>query len=429
MLTLLAFLFVLGVLIFVHEFGHFVVARLYGVRVLTFSLGFGPKLVKMTRGDTEYCISAVPIGGYVKLAGETVEDTRTGAPDEFLSKSRWVRFQVYLAGPVMNLLLAFFLLAGVLAYGADEPLYETSPPVVGTLAGNSPAARAGLQPGDRILQIGDTNVSTWNDLDMAVLPAANRELSIAVLRGGQRLELHVTPEAVGKFEIGSLGIAPVFRPQFLDTTPGYPAAKAGFQRGDIVLAVNGKRLDQPDIIKLIQKSGGTPLTFTIQRGDAIRGITVTPEGGSVAIIGAHISPWEFRRVDPTFPQALVLSAQENWASTVLIVKTIKGLFSAQTPVRQLMGPVAIAQLSGEAAALGWMSLFSLMVMISLNLGLLNLMPIPVLDGGHITILAVEGLFRRDLSIKVKERILLAGAALIVLLLVTVLYNDVMRLMR
>src|SRR6185369_11811415 len=187
--SLLSFLFVLGVLVFVHELGHFLVARWHGVRVSTFSLGFGPKLVKFTRGDTEYCVSVVPLGGYVKLAGETVDEARTGEPDEFLSKSKWVRFQVYIAGPVMNIMLAIIVLAGVLSRGADVPLYEQAPAVVGGIAPGSAAESGGLRVGDRIVSVNGVSVPSWEALNMAVLPKAGRELVVGVVRGGQPVEL------------------------------------------------------------------------------------------------------------------------------------------------------------------------------------------------------------------------------------------------
>jgi regulator of sigma E protease len=425
--TPLAFLFVLGVLVFVHEFGHFIVARLHGVRVLTFSLGFGPKILKFRRGDTEYCVSAVPLGGYVKLAGETAEDALSGAPDEFLSKPKWVRFQVYLAGPVMNLMLAVIVLAGVLSRGADVPIYTDSAPVIGHVAPNSPAERAGLTAGDRIVSVAGSATPTWDALDLALLPKARRELAIVVERNGQRVDLLVTPDAVGKYELGQVGILPVMRPEVQLVTPGAPAERAGLQRGDIVLAVDGQRdLSRDEIIGRIQKSRDTALTFTVERTGGPVDLTITPKGG---IVGVVLAPFEIRRVDPTLAQAFSMSVHQNWESTKMIGATLKGLITRETPMRQLMGPVAIAELSGQAADLGFLRLFELMAMISLNLGLLNLMPVPVLDGGHIAILAVEGLSRRDLSMRVKERILIAGAALIALLMVTVIFNDISRLMR
>ena len=431
MITVLAFLFVLGVLIFVHELGHFLVARFYGVRVLTFSLGFGPKLLKFRRGATEYCLSAVPLGGYVKLAGETVQDQRTGEPDEFLSKSKWVRFQVYLAGPVMNLGLAVVVVAIVLSLGADVPLYQSSPPVIGTVATGSAGEAAGLKIGYRVVTVDDKKVDTWDALAMEYLPKANKELELGVLRGGQLQKIHITPRAAGKYEIGDIGIGPIFRPQFTQVNPGGPADRAGIRRGDVIVALDGNRgASRDQLVDRWRGSAGQPVRMTIERGGAEQDVTVVPEPeGGVGMVRVIVSYYEMKRVDPSLVQALKLSAQQNWENTVLIGKTLVGLVTRETPVRQLMGPIAIAELSGSAAELGWVELLNLMAMISLNLGLLNLMPVPVLDGGQIAILAWEGLVRRDLSIRAKERILLAGAALIVLLMVTVIYNDISRLMR
>src|SRR5579871_5266433 len=277
MITILAFLFVLGVLVFVHEFGHFIVARLYGVRVITFSLGFGPTLLKYQGRATEYAISAVPLGGYVKLAGEsvaekgletgkvTVEGGYTGAPDEFLSKSKWIRFQVYMAGPVMNILLAVVLLTAVLMHGADVPLYETAPPVVGTIAAGSAAEKAGVHVGDRITSVNGHDTPTWNALEDAVQPLAGRQASVALVRDGQTMELTLTPDAVSmgstKFEVGSLGIFPVIRPQINSVSPGKPADAAGLRHGDVVIAVDHVRgLTSPEITNRIRASKG-PLVF------------------------------------------------------------------------------------------------------------------------------------------------------------------------
>ena len=431
MITVLAFLFVLGVLIFVHELGHFLVARFYGVRVLTFSLGFGPKLIKVRRGPTEYCISLIPLGGYVKLAGETVQDQRTGEPDEFLSKSKWVRCQVYLAGPLMNLGLAVVVVAAVLSLGADVPLYQSSPPVIGTVAAGSAGEAAGLKPGDRVVSVDDKKVDTWDALAIEYLPRANQELELGVQRDGQILKIHITPRASGKYEIGEIGIGPILRPQFTQVNPGGPADRAGIRRGDVIVALEGTRaVPRDQIIERIRSGSGQPIKLTIERDGEEQDVTVVPESDAgTGMIRVILSYFEVKRVDPGPVEALKLSAKQNWGNTVLIGKTLVGLITRETPVRQLMGPIAIAELSGSAAELGIIELLNLMAMISLNLGLLNLMPVPVLDGGQIAILAWEGLIRRDLSTRAKERILLAGAALIVLLMVTVIYNDISRLVR
>jgi regulator of sigma E protease len=440
MTTVLAFLFVLGVLVFVHELGHFLVARWHGVRVHTFSLGFGPKLFSFRRGDTEYCVSVVPLGGYVKLAGENALEEEaeraggTAAPlesDQFMAKSKWVRFQVYVAGPVMNILLAIVVAAVVLSRGADVPIYRSAPAVIGSIEPDKPAAVAGLRVGDIVVSVDDVPVATWDDFQMAIVPKAGRELSLVAMRNGERISVRVTPVAIDSYETGDLGIGPVLRPQITQVNPGSPAEQAGLQRGDVLVAVNGARnLTQEEIVQRLRASADTPLTLTVERAGGSRDFTVVPRGPQgAAMIGVGISEWEVRRIDPTVFEAVTLSVQQNWETTRLIGKTLGGLITRETPVRQLMGPVGIAQLSGSAAELGWVALLNLMAMISLNLGLLNLMPVPVLDGGHIAILAVEGLARRDLSVRVKERILVAGATLMVLLMVTVIYNDIARLMR
>ena len=428
MTSLLAFVFVLGVLIFVHELGHFVMARRIGVRVLTFSLGFGPKLLAVKRGETEYCVSAIPLGGYVKMAGENPEEARTGAADEFLSKSKWQRFQVLIMGPVMNLLLAVVVMAVVLYQGAQVPAFEDHPVVIGSFAPNSPAAAAGLQVGDRLLMIDDVPVPTWEDFSMAILPKAKREVSVIVDRSGQRVTKQVVPESVGKWEMGDIGIYPVMRPEVSVLNPGEPAEQSGLKPGDVVLAVGNERgVSRDRIIELIKAHEGTPLVFEVEREGQIQHITFTPrKTEDIVRIGAQISPFELRTVNPGFFEAIGMSFERNWEWAKLIVKTLIGLFTRDTSVKQLMGPVAIADLSGSAAEQGWLQLFSLMAMISLNLGLLNLMPIPVLDGGHIAILALEGLSRRDFSVKVKEKMLLAGFVLLLMLMVTVIYNDLAR---
>ena len=423
------FILVLGVLIFVHELGHFLAARRIGVRVLTFSLGFGPKLLKFRRGDTEYCISAIPLGGYVKMAGENPEDARTGASDEFLSKSKWQRFQVLIMGPVMNLALALVVMAFVLYQGADVPAFTQQQVVVGTVEADSPAQKAGILPGDHITQVGTVAVETWEEFGLETVTKANRPVKLTIIRGGKTMEVEVVPMAVGKYEEGVTGVIPPLRPQVASVQPGEPAEAAGLRSGDVILSVNGEKpIVHARVIEIIRANENKPLQFEIQRDGSTQMLTVTPKKTADLVrIGAQIRELEVRIVQPNLLEAFKLSAQRNYDWAKLIVRTLAGLFTRDTPVKQLMGPVAIAGLSGEAAQAGWIQLFSLMAMISLNLGLLNLMPIPVLDGGHITILALEGLSRRDFSMKVKEKMLLGGFVLLLMLMVTVIYNDLARI--
>jgi regulator of sigma E protease len=428
-LTILAFLFVLGVLIFVHELGHFMMARRIGVRVLTFSLGFGPKLINVKRGGTEYCVSAIPLGGYVKMAGENPEDSRTGAPDEFLSKGKWQRFQVLVMGPIMNLALALVVMAVVFYQGAQVPKFEQEPVVIGTFAENSIAQSAGLKAGDRITAIDGKPVETWDQFSMAIVTKAKRQVTVGYVRDGRASEVIMVPASQGKYEMGDIGVQPKIHPEVDEVSPGQPAAEAGLRKGDVIMAVDGVQdITYDKLIETIRAAGGKTLQFNVRRDGALQTIAVSPRDvNGTVMVGAQIRAWETITVNPGPIEAVKLSAQKNWEWSKMIVQTLAGLFTKETSVKQLMGPVAIADLSGAAAQAGWISLFSLMAMISLNLGLLNLMPIPVLDGGHIFILALEGLARRDFSMKVKEKMLLAGFVLLLMLMVTVIYNDLMRI--
>jgi regulator of sigma E protease len=428
----LSFLFVLGVLVFVHELGHFLAARRLGIRVLTFSLGFGPKLLKVQRGDTEYCISAVPLGGYVKMAGENLEDGASGAPDEFLSKTKWERFQVLIMGPVMNLALAVVVLAGVLYNGAEVPMYESQPPVIGSIEADSPAEKVGLRPGDVILDVAGRPVATWEQLFIAVSPRAGKEVSMRVRRGTEEVSVTIVPKEESTFSMGDIGVMPDMHPQVRLVTPGDPADRAGLKPGDVITAVDGApiRSNQADqsLVKIINASADKPLRFAVRRGTSELDVTVTPaKKGDVGLIGVQLSPFEVKVVEPGLIEAFGLSFQRNVEMAKNIFQTLAGLLTAETSPKQLMGPVGIAQLSGGAAKVGWAALFSLMAMISLNLGLLNLMPIPVLDGGHIFIMALEGLAGRDISIRIKERMLFAGFVALMALMVTVIYNDLTRI--
>jgi len=428
LLTLAAFIFVLGVLIFVHELGHFLMARRIGVRVITFSLGFGPKLVGFRRGDTEYCISAVPLGGYVKMAGETLEEQRTGQPDEFLSKSKWERFQVLIMGPVMNILLAIVLMWLVLMQAARVPLFLDQPAVVSAVASGSPAEQGGIRPGDRIVRVAGRAVPTWEDLSVAIGARPNREIPIGIVRDGEALTLSVKPDARTKYDVGDIGVYPNVHPTITQVVEGEPAEKGGLRAGDIVVSFNHQTITYGgQLTEQIAKYPNQAVDFGVERAGRLVDVRVTPmlrgkKGWvGISVLDAsktvHLGPWA----------AAKMSLQRNYEWSGLIFQTLVGLLTRETSPKQLMRPVAIAQLSGESAALGWVALFSLMGMISLNLGILNLLPIPVLDGGHIFIMALEGLARRDFSARVKEGMLLAGFAVLMLLMVTVIYNDLTRI--
>ncbi len=428
LINIAAFVFVLGVLVFVHELGHFLMAKRLGVRVLTFSLGFKPHLVRHRWGETEYCIGLVPLGGYVKMAGEHPDDPRAGRGDEFLSRTKWERFQVLVMGPLMNIALSLVVMTLVFMQGAEVPAYEQQPPVIGQVLAGSPAERGGLRPGDRIVSVGGQRVETWEKLYLAVLPRAGREVEIVYERGGQLLRTLVVPDPQTRFEMGDIGVLPEMHPQVRAVQPGQPAHRAGLEPGDLILKLDGAPVDRERLVKTINQSVGRPLRLTVRRTGRELEVVVTPaRRGDVGLIGVELSPYELRTIDPTFLQAVGMSVKKNLEWSSLIFRTLWGLLTRETSPRQLMGPVAIAQLSGGAAQVSWVALMTLLAMVSLNLGILNLLPIPVLDGGHIAILALEGLWRRDFSMRVKERLLLAGFLVLMLLMVTVIYNDLMRI--
>src|SRR5436189_1408892 len=431
MTTLLAFAFVLGVLVFVHELGHFLAAKRVGIRVLKFQLGFNPTIASFRRGDTEYGIGALPLGGYVKMAGESPDEPRTGRSDEFLSKTKRQRFQVLIMGPVMNIGLAFVLTALVLYQGAEVPSYDDAAPVVGVVTPGSPAAAADIRSGDRMLSVADRGVSTWEQFFVAIGSRANRPTSLVVDRGGQQIERTVTPiiaAGQSRFEIGDIGVLPNVHPHIPAVNAGEPGERAGIKPGDVILAVNSEPITfRTQLVEAISKRPEQTITIDILRkGERVQ-LHATPERrGERGWLGVQLAD-ETKSIKPGAIEAVGMSLKRNVQYGGLIFHTVWGLLTRETSPRQLMGPVAIAQLSGEAAQLSWMALFGLMSMISLNLGILNLLPIPVLDGGHIFIMALEGVARRDFSVRVKEKMLLAGFVVLMMLMVTVIYNDLTRI--
>lgn len=431
--TILSFIFVLGVLVFVHELGHFLAAKRVGIRVLKFQLGFDPTIWSVRRGDTQYGIGALPLGGYVKMAGDNPDEYGAAPvhqPDEFLSKSKWERFQVLIMGPVMNLALAVFLTIVVLYQGAERLAYEEQPVLVGAVEPASPAEGAGFLPGDHIVAVGDRTIATWEDFYMAVGTRANRPVEIRFERNGAETTRTVTPAPTteSRFEVGDIGVMPNVHPHIRSVSPDSAAERAGLQKDDVVVAIDGQTITfGSQLKKAISAKPEQPIEMSILRGGSPMTIAATParqSGGG--LLGIGIAD-ETVSVDPGFWGAVQMGFEKNLEYSGMIFQTVWGLISGETSPKQLMGPVAMAQLSGESAQLGWIALLALMAQISLNLGLLNLLPIPVLDGGHIFIMALEGLARRDFSLRLKEKMLFAGFVVLMMLMVTVIYNDLTRI--
>ena len=379
MTTIFAFIFVIGVLVFVHELGHYLAARRIGVRVLKFSLGFGPRLVGFTRGDTEYCISAIPLGGYVKMAGENPDDPRSGQPDEFLSKTKWQRFQVLITGPLMNLVLAVVVLAVVLMQGADVPGVSRS-------AAGHRQHREELtcREGRLCDRRSDRDRRRYAREDVGGRGYRDR-VTPETRDRRQRLARRSRARTAGDHRIGRpIRSGPNRRvPEGASarcdrSPPGQPAAEAGLKPNDIVLAVNGEPVSfARQLSDAIGKAGTHPIVLALERAGQSIEVRVTPRlDGNVGRIGISISN-EVRRIEPGFFEAIRMSVQRTWEMSGLILRTLYGLLSGETSPKQLMGPVGIAQLSGESAEEGWLSLLALMASISLNLGSVE----PAADSG------------------------------------------------
>ncbi len=431
-ISVFAFVFVLGVLVVLHEAGHFLAARLVGARVEVFSVGFGKRLWGFERGGTDYRLSLIPLGGYVRIPGlgpdeSTVAGVETTAPVELLA--RWRRALILLAGPLTNVVGAVLFLALAFVIGAEVPAFQEQPPVAGWVEPGSPAARAGVLAGDRITAVDGLRVAIWRDLDTALLTSGGHQVRLAVDRQGQALEIPLTLEKVTRYALGYSGIAPPIEPAVTSVQRGSPAEAAGIAAGDRIVAVDGEAVNHfYDLVRLISPRPGVPLRLTVLRDGSTLEIEVTPrdEGGEGRIGVLPVQPMAVVTLGPL--AALRAGALECSRLTVETYRVLTKLLSFRASLRQVSGPIDIARISGEAARGGPNRLIWFMGVISLQLGIINLLPIPILDGGHLTILGFEAVIRRDLSLRLKERILEYGFYLLLVLMVVVLFNDVRKVL-
>ncbi len=430
--SVVSMLLVLGIMVLVHEFGHYAAAKLLGVRVEVFSIGFGTRVCGFKRGDTDYRISAIPLGGYVKMAGENPMDAHTGAQDEFVSHPRWHRFIIAIAGPAMNILLAVAVLTGVYMVHYEHPAFLDQPAVVGWVIQDSAAAQAGIQPGDRIVRVGNQQNPTWEDVMLKAMLSPNQPLSVAIQRDGQMLSKNITPQAEGRDQVGDSGLVADQANTVTEVESDMPAAKAGIQVGDVITAVNGNSVRSiPAMIHYIQESKDKPLTLTVTRGGQFLTLTMTASstqsgGETVYRIGVRSDPVHVDKLP--FTQAFSRSIEQNKKYSTLILELVEKMARRKVSLRQMEGPIGIAKASGEAARQGAMPLLALMAAISLNLGIFNLFPIPILDGGVILLLAIEAVMRRDISQAVKERIYQVAFVFLLFVAVMVIYNDIAKML-
>jgi len=420
----------LGILIFFHEFGHFIVAKLSGVGVMKFSLGFGAKLVGRKFGETEYMISALPLGGYVKLLGEEEgeELSEEDRPRSFTAQPVWKRFAIVFAGPVFNIILAVILCYIVMLTGNPTPIARVS-----DVAPDSPAASAGFRQGDVISSVGGKDLLFWDDIADYVNAHPGKEMVFTVERGGVRTRL---PLVIPDVKDGYKGLGLVGTVVIGARKDGSPAAKAGLRADDVVVAVGGKRIGLwSEMAGIIRANAGNPLDFTVERDGRTVHMNITPEstedpqkpGSYVGLIGVMPGS-EMANVTYGPAEAAVMSVDRTLLYSALIVKFLGRLVKGEEDATQVGGPIAIVQLSERQAKQGFADFVLFMAMLSINLGIINLVPIPVLDGGHLFFLGLEAVMGQPLSMRKREIAQQIGLVLIISLMALVIGMDILRAM-
>jgi regulator of sigma E protease len=443
--TIVAFVAVLGILILIHEWGHFIVARLSGVGVERFSIGFGPVLWRFKGKETEYCLSAIPMGGYVKMMGDDenpLEGGKTGTMDParaFNLKPLWVRFLVVFAGPGMNFVLAVVLAALAFMLWGKPVL----PAVVGSVAEGSAAAQAGIMPGDTIVAVDGRAVQYWDEVQALVQDGRGRKLELQVTGAGGARTLAVTPQRVAGRDIfgdeqdyWDLGARQAVsdKAKIGDVVPGGPAAKAGLKAGDLIVSLEGKPLGSwDDLADAISKRPGQPTELGIERREQTLTLSVTPaptgpEGKGRIGVSRSMAPGAgvvYVRSNPAV--ALWEGTLKTWEWTYLTVKGMYKLVTAQLAPSNIGGPIQIAAAAGEQARQGinYLTLFT--ALISVNLAVLNLLPVPMLDGGHLLFFVCEAILGRPISLRKREIAQQVGFVLLMMLMVYAVYNDLSRL--
>ena len=431
LLSLIAFIVVIGVLVVIHEAGHFGMARFLGAPVEVFSVGFGRRLWGFERGGTDYRISLVPLGGYVRIPGlgPDESDVVGDGAEEIELLPRWKRALILLAGPVTNIIAAVFFIGVAYMMGVETPAFRDEPPVIGWIDPGSPAADVDLEIGDLIVAVDGTEVTMWLELETSIVTSADHEVVLDVERRGSRHQVAMVPESVTRYGFGYSGLQPPVDPVLVQVPAGSPASAAGLKPGDRVLAIDNEPVEQfYDLIRLISPRPDEEITMRVLRDGSELEISLIPRdiGGEGKIGVPLIPPSKIEHLGPI--AAFSTATRDCRRMTVETFRIIGRLLTRKTPLSQISGPLGIAQISGEAAKSGLDSLIWFMGLISLQLGIFNLLPIPILDGGHLTIIGFESIIRRDLSLKLKERILEVGFYALILLMVVVLFNDIVKIL-
>jgi regulator of sigma E protease len=429
------FLVLIGVMIIIHELGHFWAARLFKVRVDVFSIGFGPRIFGFNRGGTDYRFSAILFGGYVKMAGEQVGEEHSDDPNGLLAKPRWQRLIIAFAGPFMNIALAIGLLTGLFMVKYQKLADDNTGAVVGYVLPGSAASRAGIQAGDRIVRLDGKADPSWEDVNLKEVASAGLTLDVALSRSGKTVSAKVNPVQDERSGVGSAGWAPKSEIQAVGVSPDMPAGKAGLRQGDLLISVNGQPIESRYTLQaIVRGTSGKPVEIVYKRDGVTSAVPIKPEystsdGEAHWMIGVQIEEkLNYITTKLALPEALSESLKENRKGATMIFEFLRGMVERRMSPKSIEGPIGIGRLSGEAAKEGAFTFLGLVSMVSLNLAIFNLLPIPILDGGVILLLLIEILMGRDLSLGVKETMLKIGFVFLMMVVVFVLYNDISKVL-
>lgn len=427
-------LVLIGIMILIHELGHYWAARWFDVHVEAFSFGFGPRLFGFRHGETDFRVSLIPFGGYVKMVGEQPGEDGGEDPRGFLAKPRWQRMIIAFAGPAMNILLAVGLLTGLYMNRYPKVVGSDGAPTIGFVEKDSAAARAGVQELDVIASIDGHQNPNWEEVTLTVVGAANREVPMVINRGGKQIVTTITPESDEQTGVGTAGWYDRHEIQVGALSAGMGAEKAGVKSGDVLVALDGVPLTSTaKLHALLREGAGKPVELTYSRDGKQATVTVQPKLTELDaktkryLLGVQLTP-RITFVSLPIGEALRESVRQNERSAGLILQFLRGIVERRMSPKSLEGPIGIARLSSEAAREGFATFIGLMAAVSLNLAIFNLLPVPILDGGTILMLLIEMLMRRDLSLQLKENIFKLGFVFLMMVVAFVLYNDISKLL-
>ncbi|MBU4267465.1 MAG: RIP metalloprotease RseP [Acidobacteria bacterium] len=422
----LTFLFVLGIIVLVHEFGHYVAARLMKIRVEVFSFGFGKRLFGKKIGATDFRVSLFPLGGYVRMAGEEEYDPQNPRPDEFMAKNRAQKIFTLLLGPIMNIVLAFVILTIINLNGVEKEKYRFESPRLGYVVKDSPAAKADLRCGDLIVSINNQRIKNWEELEYMTHTRVKDVFQIVYQREGKQSQTHLTVSSQPYYEIGYAGWYYGFKTRIDAIEPGSPAERAGLKPDDEIVAINQQPVYFMQITDVIEVNANKQIELSILRLKNKLNLTVVPEmknnRGKIGVSLKPIGPTMIVRYG--FFRSLSESGKSLVNMTTILFQVLRKMIVGKISVKSFSGPIEIARISQQALESGFSNFFMLIAFISLQLGIINLFPIPGLDGGHLLIFTIEAIIRRDLNQKLKTVMIYAGFAFLISLMVFIILNDI-----